>query len=189
MRSRAQVLLLGLVLVLSACGGEDADTGSGGQGAQGSSAQSNAGGPGVYVVDENGTKATITVPARRDNAIVRELEAFRKLTQGTAPGAYISIEVDNTQGTKEAAVDDLRIVTKDGKTIQTQTPDDLINAWRDTLPADDTTTYNKSVELNNRLMKAESVLPGAKSKTVRATPDALNSIKSVFYGEMQAKKH
>ncbi len=144
------------------------------------------GGPGTYTFEENGTRITAQVPGPEDDAVVAEVEAYRKKV-GADPVSYILVEVDNTDGKEQSYLGAINVVTEDGSQIEFSNVSSVMGDWYTDEQNSD--LYNAGVELSNKYLNATDTLPGAKSKTLFVATEEIPTIKSVWLdGERMAKE-
>lgn len=83
-----------------------------------------------------------------------DLEAYREKA-GADPVGYITVDVDNRQGTALINMYEVAVFDASGQKYVYQTPDSSgqINQWQDALGGiDSTSTYNEGVDLSNKYM-------------------------------------
>lgn len=136
---------------------------------------------GVYIWESaSGAVVRYTIPARSDYDIVADIELYRTDIGSDLEASYILAEIDNTTGSENTQIPDLRIVTQDGETVVYQKAWLLIGDWQNDIPLDETDLYNRGVNLYNSLLDRDFALPGARVTTVLASSSALPSIGRVF---------
>ena len=99
------ILMVMVAMILSACGG-------------GSSGES---GFGTYVYEDEGVKVEYMIPAPEGNTLVAAAETYRAET-GAGAASYILASLDNSEGSEEENIPDMRlmIITKKGDTLKTK---------------------------------------------------------------------
>lgn len=120
----------------------------------------------TLVIDMNGTTfkpGSLWYGASMDGGIYlldvgaegpEDLEAYREKA-GADPVGYISVDVDNRQGTALINMYEVAVFDASGQKYVYQTPDSsgMIDEWQDALGGiDDTASYNEGVELSNEYM-------------------------------------
>lgn len=128
-------------------------------------------GPGEYTFENaTGAKGTIAIPGKPDP----EIEKLRALVKGK-PTTYITVKVDNRQGTTGVNMYGISIFTPEGEELQYKNADTYIDSLRPSdAPAE---VYNQFIEAGNKHMAM------AKPKAVKefvmtgpALPDTFTAV-------------
>lgn len=128
-------------------------------------------GPGEYTWENaTGAKGTIAIPGKPDP----EIEKLRALVKGK-PTTYITVKVDNRQGTTGVNMYGISIFTPEGEELQYKNADTYIDSLRPSdAPAE---VYNQFIEAGNKHMAM------AKPKSVKefvmtgpALPDTFTAV-------------
>lgn len=101
-------------------------------------------GPGEYTWENaTGAKGTMTIPGKPDP----EIEKLRTLAKGK-PTTYITVKVDNRQGTTGVNMYGISIFTPEGDELQYKNADVYIDSLRPSdAPAE---VYNQFIEASNK---------------------------------------
>lgn len=101
-------------------------------------------GPGEYTWEnDTGAKGTITIPGKPDP----EIEKLRAIVKAK-PTTYITVKVDNRQGTEPVTMHGISIFTPEGEELQYTTAYDYVGA---VTPADaPAEVYNRFIEEGNK---------------------------------------
>jgi hypothetical protein len=101
-------------------------------------------GPGEYTFESAAAaKGTITIPGQPDP----EVEKLRALVNGT-PTTYLTVKVDNRQGTESVNMYGISIFTPEGEELQYKNVDGYIDSLRPSnAPAE---VYNQFIDLSNK---------------------------------------
>lgn len=135
------------------------------------------GGPGDYILEQEGALVTVTMPTDTGSTVIAELDGFRKAT-GASEVVFALVQIDNTNGSDEAYVSAIKVVTDDGDQIEFTDVSSVMGDWF--LDSEDTALYEQGIELSNRYLNSMMVLPGAKSDAVFVSSKPVSSVQSVW---------
>lgn len=108
---------------------------------------------GAYkLTTESGAAITFTLPTPATDPAVAELEAYR-LQVGGAPVTYLVADVDNRKGTERVNMYMVAAFDTKGRQHAFTSVTDAMKTWN----TEDTTLYNRGVELHNENIKAAEV--------------------------------
>ena len=106
---------------------------------------------------------TITIPGA--NPLIQQAEAIRK-ELGVKPVTYVSVQIDNTHGTRDAYLYSLTAVLANGQQVDTE---GVLDDWRRMASErDNSPLHNRIIALSNA---DSSAVPGGKVTTFAIFPN------------------